>query len=233
MRVHQLHSWSVTPDEAISIQQELKGWVIPQDQFIDIRTVAYVEACIEANTICCATVHLYRLPTLTTLEQYSARERFRFPAIDGLSAFQRAPAVLAALGKLRVDPDLIICDGPGLTHPRRFGLACHVGVLTNIPTIGLEEFDNSSNRLPLLKRRGAWVPGSRERDMTSGILCLRPDLNPVVISPGHKISLHSAMKHLLRCVPRNPQHNSLEAVIYPTTGNSHSIIPSISKQKSA
>lgn len=203
MRSPKPHSWNVTPAEARMIQQRLRSLVIDRDDFDRIRTVAGADACFEKREgMTRAAVAVLTFPALE-LEEYSAAcSRTGFPYIPGLLSFREAPAVLQALEKLRRPPDLLLCDGQGLAHPRRFGLACHIGVLGGIPSIGVAKtrFVGTHGEVP--DRRGAWLPLMDGPEVIGAVVRTRTGVKPVYVSIGHRVSLESAIDFVLRCAPR-------------------------------
>lgn len=151
---------------------------------------------------CLAVAVLWDRETGDVLETSLARAPLRFPYVPGLLSFREAPAVLAALRRLHGEPDALICDGQGYAHPRRFGLACHVGVIVGIPTVGC-----AKSRLlgkhgdPAVRRggRAALVDGG-ERIGT--VLRTRDGVRPLYLSVGHEIDLRSAERLVLACAVR-------------------------------
>jgi deoxyribonuclease V len=133
-----IHSWPVHVAQARAVQEALRGKVMAHDKFGKIRTVAGIDVGFEKNgAVTRAAVVVLGFPSLELREQAIARRPTQFPYVPGYLSFREIPAVLAALKQLTTRPDLLLCDGQGLAHPRRFGLACHLGVLTNIPSIGV------------------------------------------------------------------------------------------------
>ncbi|HYF65925.1 MAG TPA: endonuclease V, partial [Herpetosiphonaceae bacterium] len=132
------HSWAVTPAEAVAIQNELRAEVVLRDDFGPVGTVAGIDAGFEdegATTRAAAVV--LGFPGLEVRERALARRPTTFPYIPGFLSFREVPAVLAALEQLATTPDLLLVDGMGILHPRRFGIASHLGVLTGLPAIGV------------------------------------------------------------------------------------------------
>ena len=129
--------WNLTPREAIQLQESLRERVELQDRFGEIRYVAGADMAFDPETdVAFAGVIVYRFPELEEVERRMARHRLRFPYVPGLLSFRECPVLLAAFAKLRIEPDLILIDGQGFAHPRRFGIACHIGILFDKPTIG-------------------------------------------------------------------------------------------------
>jgi len=148
-----LHPWDVTPAQARAIQEQLREQLVRRDDFARIETIAGIDIGFEEQgQITRAAVVLLRFPDLETLDQAVARRPTGFPYVPGLLSFREIPAALDALVKLRVEPDLLLCDGQGYAHPRRFGLACHLGLLTGLPSIGVA-------KSRLIGEHGAPCPG--------------------------------------------------------------------------
>jgi deoxyribonuclease V len=159
MKIHQRHAWPLTVEEALPIQQELRKEVITSDQLESVQYVAGVDMGFEDSfSISRAAVAVLSFPDLELKEQAIAKRPTTFPYVPGFLSFREIPAVLDALEKLAIAPDLILCDGQGIAHPRRFGIACHLGVLIDVPTIGVAKslLVGKHEELPL--ERGNWQP---------------------------------------------------------------------------
>jgi deoxyribonuclease V len=197
------HRWDLSPSRARAVQEELRGRLLATDALGAVRRVAGVDVGFEdsGQTVRAAVVVL-DFPRLTLVEQAVRRVPTRFPYVPGLLSFRELPGVLKALSALAQAPDLILCDGQGYAHPRRFGLACHLGVLTDIPTIGV-----AKTRLLGVYRepgpfKGDWAP-LRDGDETIGaVLRTRSGVNPVFVSIGHRLSLPTAVYYTLACTTR-------------------------------
>lgn len=197
------HPWEVTPAEARAIQQRLAGMVETGDRFGSIHTVAGIDVGFEqGNTITRAAVALLNYPQLELIEYAVARRPTTFPYVPGLLSFREVPAVLDALAMLRGRPDLVLCDGQGIAHPRRFGIAAHLGVLCDVPAIGVAKsrLVGSHGRVP--DQRGAWVPLRDQGEIIGAVLRTRRGVKPLYISVGHRISLPSAVRVVLACTTR-------------------------------
>lgn len=195
-----LHSWQVAPQEAITIQEGLRHQVVREDRFGPIHTVAGVDVGFEADgAIARAAVVVLRFPELEPLDTCVVRQPTAFPYIPGLLSFREAPVVLEALERLHSLPDLLICDGQGLAHPRRFGIACHLGLWSDIPSIGAAKSRLIGQHEPVGEARGDWQPLWDGGEIIGAALRTRPGARPLYISIGHRISLESAIGFVLSC----------------------------------
>ncbi len=197
------HSWNVSPSEARAIQEDLRGRVVTQDDFGDIRQVAGTDVAFEEQgRVTRGAVALLEYPGLELIEHAIARRPTTFPYIPGLLSFREIPVLLDAIEALGRRPDLVICDGQGIAHPRRFGLACHLGVLTDLPAIGVAKSRLTGKHEVVPDRKGAWVPLRDGDDVIGAVLRTRRGVRPVYVSPGHKVSLESAIRLTLDCITR-------------------------------
>ncbi|MES9955792.1 MAG: deoxyribonuclease V [Sedimenticola sp.] len=198
-----LHPWDVSPREAREIQQQLRGRVITSDRLGKVRHVAGVDVGFEENgRITRAAVVLLSFPGLQPETSAIARRPTGFPYVPGLLSFREIPAVLDALEKLERLPDLLLCDGQGIAHPRRFGIACHLGLLTDIPAIGVAKSRLTGTHGELPPGKGSWVPLMDGEERIGAVLRSRSNVSPLYISPGHKISLETAIDYVLACTPK-------------------------------
>jgi deoxyribonuclease V len=197
------HPWPVTAVEAIALQRQLRERVIVTDQLATVRTVAGLDVGPEGGgRVMRAAVAVLSFPDLRTADQVVARQPARFPYIPGLLSFREIPALLDALDRLGALPDLLLCDGQGLAHPRRFGLACHLGVLTGIPSIGVAKSLLVGEHAPLPQARGSWRALVHQDEVVGAALRTRTGVAPVYVSIGHKVSLATAIDYVLACAPR-------------------------------
>jgi deoxyribonuclease V len=134
------------------------------------------------------------------LERGHAEVRLEFPYVPGLLSFREIPALLAALDKLKGVPDLLFCDGQGYAHPRRMGLATHMGILLDRPTIGCAKSILIGEHGRLGNEKGAWAPILDGREMIGAALRTRAGVKPVYVSQGHRISLETALRLTLSVV---------------------------------
>lgn len=197
-----LHSWELTPTEAIALQNKLASQIVVEDHVGEVRFVAGVDMAInENNAMARAAVVLLSYPELDLVEKHIYEEQIRMPYVPGLLSFREAPAVLGALNKLRQRPDLIMVDGQGIAHPRRMGIGAHIGLWVGIPTIGCAKsilcghFDKDA----LAEEAGAWVPLIYKKETIGAVVRTRTHVNPMFISPGHLISLPTSIHYVLTC----------------------------------
>lgn len=198
------HAWDLSPKEAIALQAQLRPWVVTEDALPpEIRAVAGVDVGFEdQGKTTRAAVAVLDFPGLDLIDQAIVRQPTRFPYVPGLLSFRELPALLVALERLSVLPELILVDGHGYAHPRRFGIACHLGVLTGIPTIGVGKTRLVGTHGALPKARGNWV-ALKDKDETLGaVLRTRTGVQPVYVSIGHRLSLATAVDWVMRCTPR-------------------------------
>jgi deoxyribonuclease V len=197
------HPWQVTPAEAMAIQERLRPVVVTEDDLGPVRHVAGVDVgFLQGNAVARAAVVVLSFPDLQPVEQAVAQRPAAFPYVPGLLSFREAPAALAALAQLATRPDLLLCDGQGLAHPRRFGLACHIGLLSDFPAIGVAKTRLVGQHEPLPSSRGSWRPLTDDGEVIGAVLRTRDGVKPLYVSIGHRISLESAVEIVLACAPR-------------------------------
>jgi deoxyribonuclease V len=186
---------------AIAIQRRLAGRVITKNDAGRIRYVAGLDAAFSSDgKDCLAAAVLWDLRAAAVCAQSLAVRRVRMPYIPGLLSFREAPALLAALRRLPRVPDLLLCDGQGLAHPRRFGVACHLGVLCDLPSVGC-----AKSRLTGTHREPGWLRGSWTRleddgEVIGSVLRTREGARPVYVSIGHRVSLARARALVMKCL---------------------------------
>jgi len=197
------HGWNLSIEQAKALQLELAQRVILQDRFADIHHVAGVDVGFEQQgKITRAAIAVLSFPELKLVDTALARCDTVFPYVPGYLSFRELPAVMQALDKLHIRPDLLLCDGQGIAHPRRFGIACHLGVLTDLPSIGVAKSRLIGTYQEPGPRKGdrAVLLDGEERIGT--VLRTRDGVKPLYISPGHRISQASAVKWVLDCTTR-------------------------------
>jgi deoxyribonuclease V len=206
-----MNDWPTTFEEAQALQEQLRSQVITSDDIGEVRAVAGVDAGYEPDSdagmatdrvLARAAVVVLEYPSLRPLDYAIARSQATFPYVPGFLSFREAPAVIAAIEQLRVRPDLLICDGQGIAHPRRFGIACHLGLLTGIPAIGCAKSLLVGRHAPVPDERGASVPLIHQREQVGVALRTRPGTKPLFISIGHRISLATAIEYVMSCTTK-------------------------------
>lgn len=221
MKTHQLHSWDVSVEQARAIQKNLRAWIVTEGQCRQPRLVARVElACArsapDAITVQ-ACIAVKALPSQQLLERKVALRRSSFPDTPGLASFCKAPAIVAALEKLARIPDFILCDGRGITGPDSFGLASHVGLITNLPTIGICAPKPRQLSDVLGQTRGAWLP-LQDNVQHAALVRVVDGLDPLVVSPAHRMGLEAAIQHTLQAIPASTTAREYLQLLYPEAG---------------
>jgi deoxyribonuclease V len=193
--------WDLTPREAIKLQESLRERVELQDRFEDIRYVVGADMAFDPETqVAFAGVIVYRFPSLEEVERRMARRKLRFPYVPGLLSFRECPVLLAAFARLRTEPDLILIDGHGRAHPRRFGIACHIGILFDKPTIGCAKSRLVGEHQEPGKKAGSSTPLLLQGERLGVVLRTRDDVKPIYVTTGHRVSLDSAVGLVKQCV---------------------------------
>ena len=200
MKANRWHSWQVSTAQASEIQKRLAAQVSRGSELVAPRFIAGVDISGErAQGEAAGAVVVLRYPELKPVETKVITGKLDFPYIPGLLSFREAPLILAACEKLSITPDLLLVDGQGIAHPRRFGLASHLGLLLNLPTIGCAK----SLLCGIHKTLGA-EPGSYaeviDRDETIGAaLRTKLGVKPIYVSIGHKVDLQTAVHWVMNC----------------------------------
>src|SRR5438552_605402 len=214
MRLKKLHEWNVTPAEAREIQEKLRAKWEGEDRLSDIRTVAGLDAAFvlsgsqalkkrsrwtalrEANRAIGGVV-VFRFPEMVEIARASALLPLRFPYVPGFLSFREIPALLAALAKLKRMPDLLFCDGQGYAHPRRMGLATHLGILLDRPTIGCAKSILTGTHGDLAEKAGSWTALTDDKaggERIGAAVRTRDGVKPIYVSQGHRVSLENAIR---------------------------------------
>jgi len=190
-----MHNWDLTPQQAIALQQDLRLRVVTQDQFGPVRTIAGVDVGFEEQgNVTRAAVAVLGFPSLELVASSVARQPTRLPYIPGLLSFREVPAVIEALQGLKRNPDMLFCDGQGYAHPRRFGIACHLGLLTDIPSIGIGKRRLVGTHEEVGVERGDQQYLYHQNEIIGVVLRNRTGVKPIYVSSGHKVGLTSAVQ---------------------------------------
>ena len=194
--------WPTTAAEAEAEQDRLRALVDLTDAG-EPRTVAGLDvAYADGDESLVAAVVVLDAGTLAPVDEAVVVGRPAFPYVPGLFAFREVPALLAALDRLTVRPDLLVCDGHGLAHPRRFGLACHLGVLTGLPALGVGKTHLTGDWVMPGERRGDASPITLDGVTVGTVLRTQDRVRPVFVSPGHRVSVAGATARVLALARR-------------------------------
>ena len=197
------HGWDLSPKQAIELQKRLNKLLILEDNFDQINTVAGVDVGFEQQgSITRAAVCLLKFPSLERKESALYRYPTIFPYIPGLLSFREVPAILGAFDQLSEKPDLLLCDGQGYAHPRRLGIACHLGLLMDTPSIGVAKSRLIGQFEEPEVTKGSCTPLIDKDEIIGTVLRSRSGVKPLFISPGHRIGFESAVSFVMACLTR-------------------------------
>lgn len=193
--------WDLTPKEAVREQERLRDRVILEDRFGRVRFVAGADLAFDpASETASAGVIVYRFPELTEVERRMARRKLGFPYIPGLLSFRETPVLIAAFARLRTTPDLILIDAHGRAHPRLFGMACHIGVLFDIPTIGCAKSLLVGEHDEPGRKAGSVAPLVFRGERVGTVLRTRGGVKPIYVTPGHRVSVETSVGLVWQCL---------------------------------
>ncbi len=193
-----LHPWDVTIEEAIRIQEDLKGSIVLENRFLKWKTIAGADASYSRHhPLLWGTIAVLTYPELELLDQVTVEGEVNFPYIPGLFSFREGPVLLKAFQKLKIKPDLILFDGHGIAHPRGIGLASHLGLWLDLPSIGCARTSLIKESTAPEKEKGSvrWI--YREGEKVGAALRTREGVNPLFVSPGHRIDLMTSLRIVL------------------------------------
>jgi deoxyribonuclease V len=200
-KINQLHPWDVTPAEAIALQKKLREKVVIQPLPDDVKLVAGADISFNKfSDIVYAAIVVLRLPELAVVTTSGVVTKTNFPYVPGLLSFREAPPLLEAWQKLTLLPDVLMLDGQGIAHPRRFGIACHFGLLLDLPTIGCAKTILVGKYDELASEAGNHSPLIHKEEVIGAAVRTKNRVNPVFISPGHLADISSAVDLTLKCV---------------------------------
>jgi deoxyribonuclease V len=201
MKIKFLHPWALTPRKAIALQGQLRKKVIRKNLLGPVRYVAGADiAMSKGSPMGYAGVVVMTYPELRIVEKIGIEMELTFPYIPGLLAFREAPVLLEAFRKIGLEPDLILIDGQGLAHPRRFGIACHLGLLLDKPTIGCAKSRLFGRHETPSRKKGSFRHlHDKPKDILGAAVRTKDNTNPVYVSIGHKIDLPTALHYTLAC----------------------------------
>ncbi|MCA3749137.1 MAG: endonuclease V [Rubrobacter sp.] len=203
MRVREVHGFDLTPAEARRLQEELAGRVVcgPPLEVGEVRYVAGADVSTEGGRAY-ATVAVLDFPGLSVGEVRGFEAPLRFPYIPGLLAFREVPAVVGALGQVETPVDALICDAQGRAHPRRMGLACHVGLFVDVPTIGCAKSRLVGGFREPGEKKGSVSDLVHRGEVVGKVVRTRDRVSPVFVSVGNRVDLGGAVELVLACCTR-------------------------------
>jgi deoxyribonuclease V len=207
MRLQELHRWDITPAEAIALQKELAPLVIRSGEPGIVRLIAAADIAFPERTrgwqggLARAAVVLMSYPELAFVEHHVIEAPVSFPYVPGLLSFREIPALAIAFERLSSTPDLLLVDGQGIAHPRRFGLAAHLGLLAGIPTIGCAKSRLCGEEPDPGPERGSMSDLIDGGERIGLVVRTKGRVKPLYVSVGHLISLECAAEWVLRLAP--------------------------------
>ena len=200
MKAQHLHSWQTTPDQAKRVQRELAVMVSRRNEVEAVRLVAGVDiSAPNAAGLARAAVVVLSYPELMPVERKVITKEVTFPYVPGLLSFRESPLIIAACEELKAIPDLILVDGQGIAHPRRLGLASHLGLLWDIPTIGCAKSRLCGKHKMVPPEPGSYAELTDNGEVIGAALRTKAGAAPLYISTGHKVDLEIAITWVLRC----------------------------------
>ena len=194
------HPWDLTPMEAVALQRELEP-VVAETPLGPVSTIGGLDVSVREDRVRAAVV-VVRLPDFSIVDEAVWEGPVAFPYVPGLLSFREAPAVLPALEKLERLPDVLMCDAQGRAHPRRFGLACHLGVLLDHPTIGVAKSLLVGRYHDLGEAKGSTADLVHRGEVVGQAVRTREGILPVYVSVGHRATLADAVALTLATAPR-------------------------------
>src|SRR3954464_6293774 len=199
-RYEQLHDWAMTPREAVELQKTLRERVRLQPLTKKIKTIAGADISFNKfEPTVYAGIVVLRLPTLEVVEEVGVVSETKFPYVPGLLSFRESPSVLEAWAKLKTEPDAVMFDGQGIAHPRRVGIASHVGLIINRPTLGCAKSVLVGKFEEPDLERGSWTELVDKGEIVGAAVRTKTKVQPIYVSPGHLIDLAGAVELTLRC----------------------------------
>ncbi len=203
MKSRRLHAWDLSPTEAVALQKELRDRVVLQPLPDEITTVAGADISFDKySEVIHAGFVILSLPDLDVVESVGVTTRTQFPYVPGLLSFRETPALIEAWERVTVRPDVVVLDGQGLAHPRRFGIACHVGLLFELPAVGFAKTLFVGKHGPLDETAGSSEPLVDRGETVGAVVRTKDRTNPIYVSPGHLADTESATALAITCTTR-------------------------------
>ncbi len=198
MKIAYSHRWDLTPEEAIKLQRELASKVVLEDRIGEVKLVAGADVHFPRG-VGRATVVVLSYPDLKVVESQVVEGEVPFPYIPGLLAFRESPLVLEAFSKLSFRPDLLLVDGQGIAHPRRMGIACHLGLYLDLPTIGCAKSRLYGEHVEPSLEAGSWADLIAGGATIGSVLRTKRGVRPLYVSPGHLVDIEAAREWTIKC----------------------------------
>ncbi|MDY7076631.1 MAG: deoxyribonuclease V [Chloroflexota bacterium] len=195
------HPWDISPAEAREIQSQLRRRVLVESPERQPEIIAGVDVSVKGEQARAAVV-LHSYPALEPLQTVAAEMPVSFPYVPGLLAFREGPVVLAALERLEHRPDVLMFDAQGFAHPRRMGLATHLGILLDISSVGCAKSRLWGAYVEPGERKGSWTPLVDGDEVIGAVVRTRDSVRPVFVSIGHRVDLETAISLVLGCATR-------------------------------
>ncbi len=200
MRIRPLHGWDLSPTEAVALQRDYAYRIITDAPLLACSLIAGADVSYNKfDPTVFAGVVVLRLPELTVVERCGAEVECHFPYIPGLLSFREGPAVLEAFAKLKTVPDAVMLDGQGYAHPRRFGLACLLGLWLDLPTFGCAKTPFRVEYEEPDREAGSWTAMTNRGEVVGRVVRTKTGVKPVFVSVGHNIDIESAVRLTLAC----------------------------------
>ena len=200
MRYRNLHSWNVSPSEATKIQKELREQIVVEKIFENFSKIAGVDISFsKKKDEATSGVIVFSFPELAVIEKRVVTTEVKFPYIPGLLAFREGPGVLSVFDKLETEPDLIVFDAQGIAHPRGIGLASHMGLILDKPSIGCAKSRLCGEYEEPEEKQGSFSYLKKDGKILGAVLRTRERINPIFVSIGHKIDLETCIEIVTQC----------------------------------
>jgi deoxyribonuclease V len=194
------HRWKISPKQAVAVQRRLADRVVTAGRVASVRLLAGADLAFTADgRFCIAGVVVWDVASQTVVEQHTATRPVTFPYVPGLLSFREAPTLLGGLRRLRCEPDAFMFDGQGFAHPRRMGLACHLGVLLDRPSLGCGKSRLIGAFEEPGAERGAWSPLTHDGECIGAVVRTREGTKPIFVSVGHRMALEEAIRITMLC----------------------------------
>lgn len=204
MKISTRHEWNLGFREAAALQKELAGEIRLRGLPLgSVRRVAGADIAVSNMTkTAAAAVVVFEFPSLEIVEECVARADLAFPYVPGLLSFREIPVLMECFRKVETPFDVLLCDGQGIAHPRRFGLASHLGLLLRKPTVGCAKSLLVGEHGTVGRKRGDFAPLRYKGRTVGSVLRTQDGVRPIYVSPGHLIDLASSRRFALRCAMR-------------------------------